>query len=99
MALDRVRNQQLLDDGGFVRVGTEMGGGGPEPTAKDRLDAFAPGFVNLVFAVLAIGAGAATRVLADYAQARVGSSITGFQVGDRFPDDERNEDLELEADN
>ena len=88
-----VRTQQQLEDGMFVGFGETE-----QVDAEVRLDQFAINLWMIGAAAAVVGLGAAMRVLADYAQARAGGSITGFQVGDRFTDEGLDEDLELEPD-
>jgi hypothetical protein len=71
-----VRTQQQLDD---TSLDVEF---------KHRLDTFAANLSILAVAALTVGVGAAMRLIADYSQTTVGSSVTGWVEGDRFPDDE-----------
>ena len=77
------RSQQYLDDdgGGFSAVGFVQ----DDPSWLDRLDVLSTTITLGVSAVLAVGAGVLMRLAADYAVARTGGSLTGFQVGDAMP--------------
>jgi hypothetical protein len=81
-----VRHQQRLDDrGDFVSdFDTEADG----PSMLDRVDLFTQTFPNWALAGLALGGGMVLRLLADYAVARTGGSITGYEPGDRLPGDD-----------
>ena len=77
-----IRQQQMMDDGS----GSDpFGSAAPEVTFADRLDMFTNGISLLVFAALTLGGGLGLRLLADYTVARVGGTLTGFEVGDRAP--------------
>jgi hypothetical protein len=54
----------------------------------DRVDLFINYLAFLGSAASIIGLGLGLRVVATYVQARVGGSVTGFQVGDLLPDDD-----------
>lgn len=87
-----VRTQQRLQASLF---GFDVPIGAPEPTEPsllDRLDAVPPTAVLLLLAVMALGAGTLLRLVADYAVARTGGSLTGFEVGDVLPPDDSEDD-------
>jgi hypothetical protein len=70
---------QLTDGTGPFGAGFSEG-----PTLAQRLDAVSSQFFLLVVPVLAIAIGLLLRLVADYAQVRVGASLTGYEVGDHF---------------
>ncbi|HEY3140515.1 MAG TPA: hypothetical protein VGJ86_05265 [Acidimicrobiales bacterium] len=86
-----VRQQQTLDDnsGGS---GFGLGDGGL--SLVERIDVFSQTIAYLLWSALVVGAGTVLRLTADYAVARTGGSLTGFQVGDEVPADDENEDGE-----
>jgi hypothetical protein len=59
----------------------------PSPSFTERIDVAANGLSMLLAASVAVGVGMLLRVASDYAQARVGGSITGYRAGDAFPED------------
>jgi hypothetical protein len=79
-----VRSQMNLE-GGFFSFSFD---GEPEdPGFKERLDAFASFTTVLAEAAVVTALGVGLRLLADYAQTRVGGTVTGFVEGDAFGDD------------
>jgi hypothetical protein len=58
----------------------------------DRLDLVADAFPNLLWAAGAAGLGFGLRLVADYAVARTGGTLTGFEVGDQLAGDEPSTD-------
>jgi hypothetical protein len=84
-----VRTQLRLDDDQFSATPF----GGPGVSLADRIDVLS-GYVDpVVWSALAAGVGLGLRVLADYAVARTGGSLTGFQIGDDLASDD--DDLTL----
>ena len=69
-------------------TGTPLFGFGDAPDASlaDRIDLLANMFMVLLVATMATALGLLVRVVADFLQARIGGSVTGFRVGDRFDD-------------
>lgn len=59
------------------------GGSGPSPV--ERVDQFVGTIYVGMEAALVVGIGLLARLGADYAVARTGGSLTGFQVGDVLP--------------
>jgi hypothetical protein len=57
-------------------------------SAQQRIDVFTSSLVLLFDAALLAGVGLALRLLADHTVARVGGSLTGYEVGDVLADDE-----------
>jgi hypothetical protein len=93
-----VRIQQRLSDvpvsGGFY---VDLGSG--SPSLLDRIDVLVPSTVVLLMEVaLAAGLGVLLRLCADYAVARTGGSLTGYQVGDELPAADADADAELTVD-
>jgi hypothetical protein len=76
-----VRQQVTMDD-----ASSFSGGGFEDLSIGQRVDLFANILPYLVYAGLALGAGIGLRLLADYAQARTGGSLTGYEPGDTLPD-------------
>jgi hypothetical protein len=54
----------------------------------DRIDAFTDSISSLLLSTLVVGVGVASRLVADYAIARSGGSLTGFNAGDTVTDHE-----------
>jgi hypothetical protein len=85
-AWSAVRTQQRLSGlpvpGGFD--GFDLGQS--SPSLLDRIDAVPNGIVLLVSGALAVGLGVFLRLGADYAVARTGGSLIGYQVGDELPE-------------
>jgi hypothetical protein len=75
-----VRQQVTMDDE------SAFSGGFEDLSIGQRIDLFANILPYLVYAGLALGAGIGLRLLADYAQARTGGSLTGYEPGDTLPD-------------
>jgi hypothetical protein len=75
-----VREQQQLDSGGM------FGGNEGDVSLLDRFDVFTTRFAVFELPALVAGAGLALRLLADYATARTGGTLTGYEVGDEMPD-------------
>lgn len=59
----------------------------PTPSVVQRVDLFANGLDGLMLSSVAVGLGVLLRLAGDYAQTRVGGSITGYRAGDAFDDD------------
>ncbi len=79
-----VRTQLRLDDDQFSATPF----GGPGLSLADRIDVLS-GYVDpVVWSAVAAGVGLGLRVLADYAVARTGGSLTGFQIGDDLASDD-----------
>jgi hypothetical protein len=76
-----VRTQQHLD-GRYNFDETDS------PSFLDRVDAFSQTFSVWSLAGLALAGGVVLRLFADYAVARSGGSITGYEPGDRLPGDD-----------
>ena len=77
-----VRQQQAAEDSlVFVPTGDDL-------TVGQRVDLFVNTLAYLVYAAVTGGVGVGLRLLADYAVARTGGSLTGFEAGDRLPDPE-----------
>ena len=64
-----------------------FGGGDESPTLADRFDLVVAPVAYAVAAALTGGAGTALRLAADYAVARTGGSLTGYEPGDVWPDE------------
>lgn len=71
-----------------------FGDGDESLTLAERLDLVVTPVAYAVAAALTAGAGTALRLAADYAVARTGGSLTGYEPGDNWP----GEDEEDEAD-
>jgi hypothetical protein len=81
-----VRQQQAAEDSlVFVPTGDDL-------TVGQRVDLFVNTLAYLVYAAVTGGVGVGLRLLADYAVARTGGSLTGFEPGDRLPDPEPGRD-------
>jgi hypothetical protein len=81
-----VRQQQAAEDSlVFVPTGDDL-------TVGQRVDLFVNTLAYLVYAAVTGGVGVGLRLLADYAVARTGGSLTGFEPGDRLPDPEPERD-------
>jgi hypothetical protein len=85
------RIQQQIGPYGFD-LGGDLDGGGP--SLKERFDLFAGTINTLAFAAIVAGTGMLLRLAGDFAQARIGGSITGYREGDSIPDDEEEADLD-----
>lgn len=82
-----VRQQQRLDDG--VYFGTDFDARDRDaPSFLDRVDVFTQTFSQWALAGLALAGGLVLRLFADYAVARTGGSITGYEPGDQLPGDD-----------
>jgi hypothetical protein len=77
-----VRQQMTLDDDGGGPFRTGRFG---ETSLTDRLDTAVTTIGLLLSGAIAVVAGLAVRLLADYTIARTGGSLTGFSVGDPVP--------------
>jgi hypothetical protein len=77
-----VRQQQAMDDVG----GGEFGAVSVDVSLVDRIDAVVGYVPILIYGSLAVGAGLALRLIADYTVARTGGSLSGFAAGDPVPD-------------
>jgi hypothetical protein len=82
------RQQQLVDSGGGDGGLAVFGPPSEELSFVERLDLFASTIGFLLTAALLTGVGFLLRLVADYSVGRTGTSLTGFEVGDRLPDDE-----------
>jgi hypothetical protein len=75
-----VRQQQAAEDSlVFVPTGDDL-------TVGQRVDLFVNTLAYLVYAAVTGGVGIGLRLLSDYAVARTGGSLTGFEPGDTLPD-------------
>lgn len=75
-----VRQQQAAEDSlVFVPTGDDL-------TVGQRVDLFVNTLAYLVYAAVTGGVGVGLRLLSDYAVARTGGSLTGFEPGDTLPD-------------
>lgn len=75
-----VRGQQTVDAGGSI-----FGSGGTDVELVDRIDLMSAQFSVVVAPGIALAAGLAVRLMADYTVGRSGGTLTGFEVGDHFP--------------
>ena len=76
-----LRGQNVLGDLGedfFV-------GGGDSLSISERIDVFSYSIGLLLESALVVGVGCALRLIADYTVARLGGSLTGYEVGDDVP--------------
>jgi hypothetical protein len=80
-----VRTQQNL--GGFTLAFSDVASES-DPDLAARIDGFVSSVGLLTSSALAVGVGLAVRLIADYAQTRVGGTVTGFVEGDEVPDDD-----------
>ncbi|HEX6419590.1 MAG TPA: hypothetical protein VFZ77_13910 [Acidimicrobiales bacterium] len=71
---------------GLSELGASIFGQPRDLSLAARVDVIAGAAGLLVSAALTAGAGLALRLAADYAVARTGGSVTGFQVGDPLID-------------
>lgn len=77
-----VAARQQLNASDFTFGGND----GTDPVSLgERLNLFASAFGYLMQAALVLAIGVAIRLLAQWATARTGGSLTGFQPGDPFP--------------
>lgn len=81
-----VRQQQMAEDTMVLAPGSE------DLSFGQRVDLVANTYVYLIYAAVAVGVGLALRLVADYAVARTGGSLTGFEPGDTLPDPEPERD-------
>jgi hypothetical protein len=58
----------------------------------DRIDAVFTAITVLIASAVAMTVGLLTRFLSQVLVARAGGSLTGFEVGDAFPEDETEAD-------
>ena len=77
-----VRQQQMAEDTMVMVPGRE------DLSFGQRVDLVANTYVYLIYAAVAVAVGVALRLVADYAVARTGGSLTGFEPGDTLPDPE-----------
>jgi hypothetical protein len=70
----------------------------PSPSLLVRSDAVSGTATLLMGVALAVGLGVFFRLSADYAVARTGGSLTGYQVGDELPAAAADPDAELTVD-
>lgn len=80
-----VRTQQEL---GGVGDFPGFGASGSEASLVDRLDLFAPFLGNLALGAIAIGFGLLLQLAAGFMLDRAGGSLTGFEAGDTFSEDD-----------
>jgi len=76
-----VRQQQAADGSGAASFGANSG----DISLVNRIDLLVNPIGYLLSAILTGGTGLALRLIADYTVARVGGSLTGFEVGDAMP--------------
>jgi hypothetical protein len=81
-----VRQQQMAEDTMVLAPGSG------DLSFGQRVDLVANTYVYLIYAAVAAGVGLALRLVADYAVARTGGSLTGFEPGDTLPDPEPERD-------
>lgn len=75
------------DRAGPVQFGLGEDFDAPDVSLSERIDLFTASLSLLLSSAVVVGVGLFLRFAGDYGQTRVGGSVTGFRVGDRFGDE------------
>jgi hypothetical protein len=83
-----VRQQQAAHGSGIAAFGSQS----RDISLANRIDLLINPIGYLLSATLTGATGLALRLIADYAVARMGGSLTGFEVGDPMPAEDESDD-------